>query len=187
MALRFFSAKLVGLFFLSPLLLFFVLSLFFVLIIAGTAGVGMAQHIRSNSQLLPFAERLLNEIRIARQFAQHLREKVTFCLHNGDNRCTNVGTQTIVFIDRDRDRMFRDNDVLLSRGQSTDNRRAVLSASRRAYLRFHPNGHALEFGNIIFCAALSGAVASRKIVIRRDGYHYIRPVDTNSTGMISCE
>ncbi len=122
----------------------------------------------------------------ARQIAVLTRRDVTLCGTADGSSCSRTwnGNPTLVFVDSNRNRRADAGEEIFQVSELTHNGLVRWSASgNRSYLRFRPDGAALEFGNFTWCPASGDARQARQLILNVTG----RPraaVDSDGDGIV---
>jgi len=122
----------------------------------------------------------------ARQMAVLTRRDVTLCGTADGTSCSRTwnGHPTLVFADSNRNRRADAGEEIFQVSELTHTGRIRWSASgNRSYLRFRPDGAALEYGNFTWCPADGDARQARQLILNVTG----RPraaVDADGDGIV---
>jgi len=122
----------------------------------------------------------------ARQMAVLTRRDVTLCGTADGTSCSRTwnGNPTLVFADGNRNRRADAGEEIFQVSELTHTGRIRWSASgNRSYLRFRPDGAALEYGNFTWCPADGDTRQARQLILNVTG----RPraaVDADGDGIV---
>ncbi len=122
----------------------------------------------------------------ARQMAVLTRRDVTLCGTADGTSCSRTwnGNPTLVFADGNRNRRADGGEEIFQVSEVTHSGRVRWSASgNRSYLRFRPDGAALEYGNFTWCPADGDTRQARQLILNVTG----RPraaVDADGDGIV---
>lgn len=130
---------------------------------------------------------LIASLNLARTMALAHSEVTTLCASASGMDCDGEWSQgTLLFSDRNDNRLLDDGDELLERGVALRAGARLTwraSGGRNNYIRFSRSGAAKEFGTFTYCAASKQAQTGKMIVLNRMGRVRIAK-DDNGDGIV---
>ena len=108
---------------------------------------------RSNSQTIAY--QMMGLVQLARSEAITRRVPITLCGSNNDMTCSKNNPKSfLIFNDANNNHQRDSDETLYSNSALKDQGTFYFNVSRGAdYLRFRPEGSAIEFGSITYCPA----------------------------------
>jgi type IV fimbrial biogenesis protein FimT len=134
-------------------------------------GIPAFQNFALKQRLNAAVTALHNDLLLARNQAIHRNVQVIACPWDAGGGCTGVADWSegwAVFGDRNEDRNYQEDEILLRRGQGLENV-IIHGTASRPTLRFYPNGTAPGSNGSISICGLGGPPQARKLVISNLG------------------
>lgn len=117
------------------------------------------------------SRQLFVQVNVARSTALNLNRVVTLCTSDNGVVCNKYGSNYIlVFSDDNNNRQRDSNEVVYSHTQVAGDGTLRFAVSRGAhYMRFEPDGRAIEFGHITYCPASGRAQNIQSVIVSFSG------------------
>lgn len=155
--------------------------------IAIAAGVPSLSGSMERSRASADARTLISTLNLARTMALAHSEVTTLCASSDGTQCGGSWSDgTLLFSDRNDNRLLDEGDELLERGMALDAGARLswrASGGRNSYIRFSRSGAAKEFGTFTYCTASSQAQTGKMIILNRMGRVRIAK-DSNGDGIV---
>lgn len=130
------------------------------------------------------SRQLFAQVNFARSTAVSLNRVITLCASDDGIVCNKYGSNhLLVFSDDNNNRQRDEDEVIYTHTQIPGDGALVFAVSRGAhYMRFEPDGRAIEFGHITYCPASGSAHNAQSVIISFSGRPRMAR-DRNSDGI----
>ena len=164
---------------------FSLIELIFTLSIASilsTAGASSLVHILKRAQSTTATKSIVNALQYTRSEAIGRNSVITLCLSDNGMDCDKKSTRQLIVFHDDNNNKTSEADELIRIIQFDGDRHIFefrVSAGRN-YIRYRPNGSAIDFGRIQYCPSTGDARYGSQVIINFSGRPRLaRDMDTD--------
>lgn len=164
---------------------FSLIELLFTLSIASilsTAGASSFVHLLKRTQSTTATKSIVNALQYTRSEAIGRNKVITLCLSDNQVDCDKTSTRQLIVFHDDNNNKTSEADELIRIIQFDDDRHIFkfrVSAGRN-YMRYRPNGSAIDFGRIQYCPATGDARYGSQVIVNYSGRPRLaRDMDTD--------
>jgi len=153
---------------------FTLIELIVVLALAGIVlgiGIPSLNHLSEQVHAARISRQLMVQVNFARATALNLNRTVTLCPSADGIICSKTGSRHwLVFSDQNNNRRIDGDETVYTHTRVPGKGAIRFAVSRGAnYMRFEPDGRAIEFGNITYCPAASNGKYIQSVIVSFNG------------------